>query len=402
MRIKVLIASVIVLALIAGAAIFILEPGAIAVETEQAEVRDVIRNISASGYVVADIERKIPALHNMRIIDLGVDAGDHVQRDAVLARGDTSDLEVERRDLQVEIAAMQTRIRSARQNLPGQIASAQGQIDSAAIEREHAEDSLETAKELYEAGAIPRTQLEAAESRAAQTRAALQAAESSLREITAERDTLDRKEEQISAMRDRIERINARIDEHTVRAPDDLVVAERLVDEGDLVAAGTPLFLLQSEAVHVEAEILAQDARSVALDQRVILSGDALDNEFEARVRRIHPRAVERVSDLGVTQRRVPIDIRLEEIPPGVSAGYPVDIDIIVDEKRALAVSRDAVFTLAGDHHVFRVVEGRARLTAIEVGLEGDDDYEILSGLSEGDHVVINPPRELEDGSRTR
>jgi len=49
---------------------------------------------------------------------------------------------------------------------------------------------------------------------------------------------------------------------------------------------------------------------------------------------------------------------------------------------------------------VFRVQDGCARLTSVELALRGDRFVEIRGGVSEGDELIIYPGDELEDGVR--
>ena len=108
------------------------------------------------------------------------------------------------------------------------------------------------------------------------------------------------------------------------------------------------------------------------------------------------------MSELGVIQYRVSIEIVPEEEVANMRPGYPVEIEIITDETMGLAVPREAVFSLDGKDCVFAVKDGRASLTSVEIGLEGEDYMEILTGLDAVDIVIINPPKELADGIKVR
>jgi multidrug efflux pump subunit AcrA (membrane-fusion protein) len=48
---------------------------------------------------------------------------------------------------------------------------------------------------------------------------------------------------------------------------------------------------------------------------------------------------------------------------------------------------------------VFVVRAGRVALLTVRVGEERDGRREVLGGLSEGDHVVTDPPPDLSDGA---
>jgi HlyD family secretion protein len=51
---------------------------------------------------------------------------------------------------------------------------------------------------------------------------------------------------------------------------------------------------------------------------------------------------------------------------------------------------------------VFLVDGGRARLQPLQVGQRNDREGQILSGLSEGQTMVVHPPDTLTDGARVR
>ena len=139
----------------------------------------------------------------------------------------------------------------------------------------------------------------------------------------------------------------------------------------------------------VKAEVLAQDAPELAMRQEAIISGDVLgDGELIGIVDKIHPRAVEKLSELGVLQRRVPVEITLEKRPTDMRPGYPVEVEIITAETTGLALPLEAVFTLDGADKVFVIKNGRAVLTSVEIGLKGEDFLEVLAGVNSGDCLL--------------
>ncbi len=57
-----------------------------------------------------------------------------------------------------------------------------------------------------------------------------------------------------------------------------------------MVGAGTPLFLVTGPDLVVKAEVLAQDAPELALDQKAIISGEVLgQDELIGTLGQIHP-----------------------------------------------------------------------------------------------------------------
>ena len=103
----------------------------------------------------------------------------------------------------------------------------------------------------------------------------------------------------------------------------------------------------------MKAEVLAQDAPELALDQKAIISGEVLgQDELIGTLGQIHPQAVEKLSELGVIQRRVPVEITLDRRPPNMRPGYPVEVEIITAETIGLALPLEAVFTPVSYTHL--------------------------------------------------
>jgi macrolide-specific efflux system membrane fusion protein len=93
---------------------------------------------------------------------------------------------------------------------------------------------------------------------------------------------------------------------------------------------------------------------------------------------------VNQVVDYGVT-------IELRRQPKGIRAGQTAVVAVVTARaKDVLSVPSAAVATTGGQSTVIVVRDGRQVSTVVEIGLEGDQSTEIVSGLSEGDEVVLS------------
>jgi multidrug efflux pump subunit AcrA (membrane-fusion protein) len=65
-----------------------------------------------------------------------------------------------------------------------------------------------------------------------------------------------------------------------------------------------------------------------------------------------------------------------------------------------LTIPRAAVFRSAeGTWQAFRIQDGRAALTELQVGLRNDFDVEVLGGLQETDLIIVAPDSTLTEGT---
>lgn len=75
--------------------------------------------------------------------------------------------------------------------------------------------------------------------------------------------------------------------------------------------------------------------------------------------------------------------------------GGNIEVDVVLEEKKdALTIPFEAYFLRDGKPHVYKIVEGKAALTPIQLGIQEKDRLEITAGLQSGDQIVsVNPTR---------
>src|SRR5512139_3853576 len=171
--------------------------------------------------------------------------------------------------------------------------------------------------------------------------------------------------------------------------------SERVLQPGTvLVTVGDP------KALEIVVDVLSNDAVRVKPGMRMLITGWG-GPEIEAAVRLVEPAAFRKSSAVGVEEQRVNVVGDFTAVPPGIGDAYRVDARIIVAEKAdALRVPVGALFQREGKWTVFVFDGGRLASRAVELGLRGARNAEIVAGLSEKEEVVLYPGNELSDGAR--
>jgi Cu(I)/Ag(I) efflux system membrane fusion protein len=168
----------------------------------------------------------------------------------------------------------------------------------------------------------------------------------------------------------------------TVFAPHTGVVTERKAYPGTRVVADTALYTLADlSRVWVEADVFESDLPSV----RVGTTGEITLPGGETRATRITF-----INPLVDAQSRT-AKVRLEVSNPGrrMLPGMYVDVTLNTIGARRLVVPRDAVFDTGMHKLAFAATsDGGYVLREITTGAEGQDSYEVLSGLNAGDRVA--------------
>jgi HlyD family secretion protein len=124
----------------------------------------------------------------------------------------------------------------------------------------------------------------------------------------------------------------------------------------------------------------------------------------------VEPEAFKKISSLGVEEQRVAVKIAfakgtletLKKSGRTLGLRYRVRIRVITDEKKnALRVPRTALFRgIDEGWQLYRVAQGRASLTNVKVGLMNDHEAEIISGVTEGETVIIAPESSISNSIR--
>jgi HlyD family secretion protein len=206
-----------------------------------------------------------------------------------------------------------------------------------------------------------------------------------------------------------------------LRAPIDGVLLRRHLQSERAVPLGEPILELGNpQALEVEADVLSADAVRLRPGMAVELLRWGGPATLNAVVHRIEPAAFTQVSALGVQEQRVRVWLALRDEPAawaGLGEAYRVQARFVLRSvPEALYLPSAAVFRHrsangaggAGGTRtepgwaVYRIDGQRARLQAVQLGLQGEGRVQILAGLQAGDQVVLHPPRQLSDGAWLR
>jgi HlyD family secretion protein len=163
------------------------------------------------------------------------------------------------------------------------------------------------------------------------------------------------------------------------------VLIARNVEQGDVVQPLATLLVLSPSG---PPQLLLQvDERSfgqLQLGQRALVRADAYpDRRFTARVSFINP---------AVDASRASVLVKLDVVDPPswLVQDMTVNVDITVAEREnVLILPLSAVHDPAGAQPwVLRAAAGRARRVAVQLGLRGTRQAEVLAGLAEHDLVL--------------
>lgn len=192
---------------------------------------------------------------------------------------------------------------------------------------------------------------------------------------------------QLNQSKASISLLESKIQEAYLRSPASGQITKIEKNRGETVqSAETVISFLPSAPFKVEVDIYEEDVVNVKVGNPVKINIVAFPDEtLEGSVVSIDPS--EKLID-GVVYYEVNIDFK--DVEEGTKIGMTADIVIETNRKEnVLIVSRSAVKKIEGKR-IVQVIKGdKAEEREIKVGLEGSDFVEVISGLEEGEEVVI-------------
>lgn len=179
-----------------------------------------------------------------------------------------------------------------------------------------------------------------------------------------------------------LDKAKQKLQDYYIKAPFDGVVTGLSVEAGDSVSRSTVLASVITHDMRAAVSLNEVDAAKVKEGDSVTLTFDALpDLELSGKVSRIDTIGT-------VTQNVVSYDAEIvfDEQRPALKPGMSVSADIAVMEKRGVLLVPNAALSVSNGKTAVRTTEG---LRTIVTGVTDDADTEVVSGLSEGERVLI-------------
>jgi HlyD family secretion protein len=422
---------VVVLAGIAYANIRFRRVEGVTVNTEAIQKRNLKALVSASGKIQPKRFVNISADTSGRVTELAVNEGDRVKKGQFL-------LQIDPRNLRTRVTSGEASLGASRSQLEQMRLS----LDSARTALKQAEDNYRRQQNLAKGGLTTRETLERAENELSMRKADLASQEQNLR-------TLQLRTEQEQATLE-----NARTDLSKVRieSPIDGIVTRRNIEQGETAVVGTMnnagtvlLQVADMSVIEAEVEVDETDIPDVQLGQTATITVDAITGKtFTAKVTEIGNSPIQTTGQASTQATNFKVTLQIEGEIPDVRPGFTCTAEITTATRdNALAVPiqattvREVVLDDKGQvvrepatpggrrpssgavhaselkpgqerkeiEGVFVVRDGKAVFEPIKTGIAGEKYFEILSGLKEGDTVIVGPfssVRTLADGGAVK
>lgn len=228
-------------------------------------------------------------------------------------------------------------------------------------------EELGRIEKLVESGAIPKDQLDLAKARRARTMAQL-------------------------------EKVKESSQDYDIEAPWDGIISKVLVADGNYVAARTVLVeMFDPTSLVIRTAVPEAHSQQIQPEMEVSVKLDAYyEKKFHGKIDRIYPE-LDRRMRTRIAEVKLSDEVKLA---PGMFARLNLTMK---SEKDAVVVPSEAVIvTPEGLQVAYVIEEGKAIQRRVKTGIEAGGKTQILSGLQEGEMLVIAGNEKLRNGTEVR
>jgi HlyD family secretion protein len=399
-------------------------PPPLAVDVTKAQQRDIATYLSLDGQIAPLQQSTLSSTQSGTVAAVYVNEGDRVTKGELLAKLDDSQLRAQLAANEASVDQNDAHLRSSAIQAPISSEQYSSAVSQAKQAVQQAENRIETdvaalnnARLVYTSngqlatrGYVAQTTLEqsragyvAAQQELNNARQALPAAQAALAsartnvgQTGVDQATIAANKASLEQARANVQLLQTQIAQSAVYAPFDGVVTERLLDPGAFAGPNQAIVQVsQIDHVYVNANVPDDSLGYVRPGTPATFTTSSLPGRvFRGSIADVNP-----VPTSGTLSYRARIR---QPNPDGTLRGGML-VTMTVQKERhpgAIVVARTALFQNERGSNVYTVVDGKAKLIPVEVGLQTDTLAEVRSpDVRPGTEVITTRPDALQDGS---
>jgi multidrug efflux pump subunit AcrA (membrane-fusion protein) len=331
-----------------------------------------------------------------------VQRGTHVKKGQLLAELENKDLsaaaESSKGDFEQADASYVTTVGAS---LPQQIQKAELDAVAAKSSFEAQQKVYESRKELFQQGAIPRRDMDAAEVAFLQARSQNEQAQKQLADLqrVGKQQTLKSAEGSRMSAEARMRGAQAMLSYSRITSPIDGVVTDRPLYEGDPATANQPILTVMNiSRLIAKAHVPQSEAALLKVGNSAELRIPGLDEPIKGRVSLVSP-----ALDPGSTTIEVWVEASKPDpaLKPGMSVQLSMTAKMVKD---ALVVPTPAIYknSEGADYVLLAGSDGHAHLKTVQLGVHNSEYTQVVAGIIAGDQVISSGGYALPDKTQIK
>lgn len=357
------------------------------VQTQNITRQDMYRHINLSGQTVAENAVNLAPKYTGRVSEVRAKLGDTVKKGDVLLTQDTGDL-----DISIQETTASAEGAEAEELVAD--ATYEANYYKTKSDYELEKDQYKRNEYLFSIGAISQNTLDIAKQEYLSSKAAFEIMENQVKNGKDAASVLA-KRHAAEKIRHNVEALKKQRDDLILRSPIDGMVSYRKAEAGEIITGGSKVFsIVDGRKIYVDCALSESDAAILSTGETVEITVDALGKTYSANIIYVSPAMDEAAKTY--TVRLALNNENNDDIKTGLFARGFIDI---LQRENTLFVPKEAVFYKNGKPSVFVLNEDKTvEERAVTIGLLNDKEEEILSGLNDGETVILNNQDKLSTG----
>ena len=370
---------------------------------EDSHVRTFPGRVEASNKV--ELAFQVPGL----LVSLPIREGQNIAKNDVIAQLRQDEFQARLKALQGQLDAARADLQALRAGVrPEERLRLEAQVRAANAELVNARTQFGRTSQLVRNRAIPRVEHDRAETSYHVAQENYKAARQTLEQGTiAREEEIWAKEAEVRGLENRVVEANLQLEDSTLRAPYDGVIAQRFVEEGQNIRANDRVVMFQDVneidiAVDIPETVMAADIRSADILQMVAEFSAAPGLQFPVHIKEVAQRADPVTQTFTVrVALKAPPDLNLL---PGMTATVTMTYRRASILGGRILVPIAAVFQDSTGTQVAWVIgpDGKVVRAPVKLGAVTGGSIEILEGLQPGDRIAVAGVSFLRDGMKVR
>lgn len=366
---------------------------------EQGNISEhIIADATLSPLAQAAISPKITA----PVRKFYVQRGAHVKKGQLLATLENRDLVAAALDNRGSYqAAKATFDAQTRAQVPEDYQKAELDVAQTKAALDLNQSIVKARKELFAEGAIPGRDLDTASAALVQAQAAYDTAEKHLQSLktVSRQAALEQAQGQLTSSKGKLAGAEAQVSYSEIRSPIDGVVTDRALFAGETAAAGSSLLTVMNTSVLLAKVHLSQIvAQRLKTGDQATVAVPGIDMPVPAKVSLISP-----ALDPGSTT--VEVWLQIDNRKGALKAGTPARVSIVGRTvHNAIRIPLASVLTAQDGSKSVMIVgsDGLAHRKSVKLGIQDDQDVQVVSGLGTGDTVITEGAYGLDEGTKVK
>ncbi|MEW6094988.1 MAG: efflux RND transporter periplasmic adaptor subunit [bacterium] len=349
--------------------------------------------VRARGRIEAEKRIELKAKRG-GVVTFILEEGTKIKEGEIIALLDDKELLARKKEQEALLLTRQNELNQLKRALDLQ--EVEKKLESARISYEEIHRQFLIAEKLFESKTISLDEFKRTKLEDEKAKIALDLVEEQLQEAKASHQERDKQiENQIISINTSLSFIEQQLNWSVITSPINGIIIYKQVDKDTYVSPSQILLVVTStDSFIVKSDIDESEIGKIGLGMKVEVLPDAFqDKTISGIITKIAPSPL-----LQTKINAFEITVRLEKTHLPIKSEMLCDLVILSDRREnVLKVAYEAILFRDKKSYCFVVENNKVRRQEVSLGLITPNEVEILSGLKQGEGVVLNPSPDLKD-----